>query len=198
VINCASILSKQKFVVAATISWFSKNNTVSAKFNESAKIPGDDWAKMCCISKKFDESAKTSWFSKKYGVLAKTCCVSKNHHKVNAQIMTRQMSTSLYFLTSNQRLYSHDITHSMTLSVTLFHDALWAIFSVTLSVTVFFPVTHRACRFPWRFSMTLCRSCILLRFPSRFFSVTLGGSRFPWRFPWRFSVTTQCCDFAEW
>jgi len=80
-------------------------------------------------------------------------------HKVNVQMMTLQMSTSFYFLTSNQTFYSHDITYSMTLSVTHFRDAAW----VTISVTVL-TVTLRRCRFPWRFSVTLCRSCIRFRF----------------------------------
>jgi len=66
-------------------------------------------------------------------------------------MMTLQMSTSFYFLTSNQRLYNHDITHSMTLSMTHFRDAAW----VTISLTVL-SVTLRRCCFPWRFSLTLC------------------------------------------
>jgi len=49
---------------------------------------------------------------------------------------------SFYFLTSNQRLYNDDITHSMTLSMTHFRDAAW----VTISVTVL-SVTRRRCCF---------------------------------------------------
>jgi len=46
-----------------------------------------------------------------------------------------------YFLTSNQRLYNHDITHSMTLSLTHFHDAAWVMIFVTLHVQVPLSVT---------------------------------------------------------
>jgi len=74
-----------------------------------------------------------------------------------------------------------------------------------------YSVTHRTCRFPWRFSMTLRRSCFSVTlsvtvFPWRSagaafrdafsmtvcpwrFSLTLRRSCFPWRFPWRSAVT---------
>jgi len=97
---------------------------VPAKFNESAKIPGDDWAKMCCMSKKFDESAKTSWFSKN------TVCQQK--------------------LTVSAKI----ITHSMTLSVTHFRDAASVMISVTLHRCRFpwrFYMTQRRSCIPWRF-----------------------------------------------
>jgi len=49
--------------------------------------------------------------------------------------MTARLFTEAFinFLTSNQRTYNHDITHSVTLSITHFRDAVW----VTISVTVF-------------------------------------------------------------
>jgi len=57
-------------------------------------------------------------------------------------MMTLQMSTSFYFLTSNDGFYNHDITHFTTLSTTHFRDAAWVAIFVTL----------RRCRFPWCFS----------------------------------------------
>jgi len=86
-------------------------------------------AKFCCLSKN--------------ELISKIRCVSKivlcqqKSSQSEAQIMTIQMSTSFYFLTSNQKLYNHYITHSMTLSMTHFRDAAW----VTISVTL------RRCRF---------------------------------------------------
>jgi len=106
-------------------------------------------------------------FSSFLRIRSNTCYVTSlpfntpgcHHHKVNVQMMTLEMSTNCYFLISNQRLYNHNITHSMTLSMTHFLDAAW----VTISVTVL-SVTLRRCRFPWRFSLSLCRLCIPFRF----------------------------------
>jgi len=69
----------------------------------------------------------------------------RRHHKGNVQIMSLQMFTSFYCLTSNQRLYSHDIAHSMTLSMMHFRDAArLAGFRDTFSLTL------SRCWFPWR------------------------------------------------
>jgi len=43
---------------------------MSAKFDESANMPGDDSAKMCCISEKLTSQEK-------YAVSTKTCRVSR-------------------------------------------------------------------------------------------------------------------------
>ena len=45
--------------VMSLVTIFSNQNyVVLGKLLESAQIPGDDSAKICCISEKFDKSAK--------------------------------------------------------------------------------------------------------------------------------------------
>jgi len=62
---------------------------VSAKFDDSAKIPGDDLANICCISQKFGESAKFAkipgddsskifYISKKFEESAKNELIQQN------------------------------------------------------------------------------------------------------------------------
>jgi len=78
VVGRVSKICCQQSVMSQQTELIQQKYAVSAKTCWVLKMPGDDSAKICCVSKKFNKSAKMSWFSEKYALSAKTCWVGKN------------------------------------------------------------------------------------------------------------------------